>query len=49
MYALLRGVMRLIVSVYLFASFRVEGRENVPRAGGLLVCPNHPSDRKSVV
>lgn len=43
MYALLRGVMRLIVTVYLFGSFRVEGREHVPRSGGLLVCPNHPS------
>ncbi len=43
MYAFLRGVMRFIVTVYLVGLFRVEGRERFPRAGGVLVCPNHVS------
>lgn len=43
MYAFLRFVMRLIVTVYLAGLFRVEGRERFPRRGGVLVCPNHVS------
>ena len=43
MYAFLRGVMRFIVTVYLFGLFRVEGREQFPRRGAVLVCPNHVS------
>jgi 1-acyl-sn-glycerol-3-phosphate acyltransferase len=41
MYAVLRGLMRFITRVYLIGLFRVEGLENVPRRGGLIVCPNH--------
>ena len=43
MYAFLKGVMRLVTRVYLVGQFSVEGRENVPRTGPLLVCPNHRS------
>lgn len=43
MYALLRGFMRLMVRVYLAGLFRVDGLENVPSEGGLIVCPNHTS------
>jgi 1-acyl-sn-glycerol-3-phosphate acyltransferase len=43
MYAFLRWVMRTIVNVYLVGLFKREGLENVPRRGGLLVCPNHQS------
>jgi 1-acyl-sn-glycerol-3-phosphate acyltransferase len=42
-YALLRGLMRLIVRVYLGRLFVVTGRELVPRRGPLLVCANHVS------
>ena len=42
-YAFLRGLMRLVVGVYLFGLFRCTGRELVPRSGGLIVCPNHQS------
>jgi 1-acyl-sn-glycerol-3-phosphate acyltransferase len=41
MYAFLRGFMRFITSVYLFGLLKVEGLENVPRDGPLIVCPNH--------
>jgi len=43
MYALLRGLMRVIVHVYLVGLFRTEGRAAVPRRGPLLVCANHAS------
>ena len=43
MYAFLRGLMRLIVHVYLAGLFRVTGRPLVPRRGALLVCANHAS------
>lgn len=43
MYAFLRGVMRVIVHVYLAGCFRMTGLERVPRTGGLLVCANHAS------
>jgi 1-acyl-sn-glycerol-3-phosphate acyltransferase len=41
MYAFLRGLMRLMVRVYLAGRFRTVGRESVPRSGALLVCSNH--------
>ena len=41
MYAFLRGLMRFMTTVYLVGLFKVEGLENVPRHGALLVCPNH--------
>jgi len=37
----LRGLMRFMTRVYLVGLFRVEGRENVPLSGGLIVCGNH--------
>ena len=40
-YAFLRGLMRFITTTYLVGLFKVEGIENVPREGPLLVCPNH--------
>jgi 1-acyl-sn-glycerol-3-phosphate acyltransferase len=40
-YAFLRGVMRVITLTYLVGLFKVEGAENVPRQGPLIVCPNH--------
>lgn len=40
-YAFLRGLMRLIAHTYLVGLFRVVGVENVPRAGPLIICPNH--------
>jgi 1-acyl-sn-glycerol-3-phosphate acyltransferase len=42
MYGFLKGVMRFLTLTYLAGGlFRVEGEENVPRTGPLLVCPNH--------
>ncbi len=43
MYAFLRGLMRVITRTWLAGIFRVEGREQVPRTGGLLVAANHSS------
>jgi 1-acyl-sn-glycerol-3-phosphate acyltransferase len=40
-YAFLRWFMRTITGVYLVGLFRVEGMENVPRTGAMIVCPNH--------
>ena len=40
-YAFLRWVMRFITRTYLVGLFNVEGVENVPRTGPLVVCPNH--------
>ena len=40
-YAFLRGFMRFMTGTYLIGLFTVEGRENVPPAGGIIVCPNH--------
>jgi 1-acyl-sn-glycerol-3-phosphate acyltransferase len=40
-YAFLRWVMRFITRTYLLGLFSVEGAENVPRTGPLIVCPNH--------
>ena len=41
MYAFLRGLMRFMTRTYLVGLFKVEGLENVPREGALIVCPNH--------
>ncbi|MHB8572311.1 MAG: lysophospholipid acyltransferase family protein [Candidatus Dormibacteria bacterium] len=40
-FPLLAGLIRLIARVYLGQRFRVEGLENVPRSGPLLVVANH--------
>jgi 1-acyl-sn-glycerol-3-phosphate acyltransferase len=40
-YAFLRAFMRFMVRVYLAGLFTLDGLENVPREGPLLVCPNH--------
>jgi 1-acyl-sn-glycerol-3-phosphate acyltransferase len=40
-YAFLRGLMRLMVRVYLAGLFEIHGIDNVPRSGPLLICPNH--------
>jgi len=41
MYAFLRGLMRFMTRTYLVGLFQVEGAENVPRHGPVIVCPNH--------
>ena len=41
MYAFLRGVMRVITLTYLAGLFTIEGSENIPRTGPVIVCPNH--------
>jgi 1-acyl-sn-glycerol-3-phosphate acyltransferase len=41
MYAFLRWLMRFMTRTYLAGLFTVEGRENVPREGPAIVCPNH--------
>ncbi len=40
-YALMRWIMRLLTRTYLIGLFRVNGAENVPRRGPLMICPNH--------
>jgi 1-acyl-sn-glycerol-3-phosphate acyltransferase len=40
-YAILRWMMRFITRGYLVGLFEVDGLENVPRSGALIVCPNH--------
>jgi 1-acyl-sn-glycerol-3-phosphate acyltransferase len=40
-YAFLKGFMRLMTLTFLVGLFTVEGKENVPRTGPLIVCPNH--------
>ncbi len=43
-YPILRGLARLAARVYLAGGLlEIEGLENVPASGGLLVCPNHIS------
>jgi 1-acyl-sn-glycerol-3-phosphate acyltransferase len=37
----LRGLMRFMTRTYLVGLFTVEGAENVPLSGGLIVCGNH--------
>ena len=41
LYAFLRGFMRFMTRTYLVGLFTIEGLENVPRTGPLIVCPNH--------
>jgi 1-acyl-sn-glycerol-3-phosphate acyltransferase len=40
-YAFLRAKMRLLTRTYLAGLFKVVGVENAPRAGALIICPNH--------
>jgi 1-acyl-sn-glycerol-3-phosphate acyltransferase len=41
-YAFLRGLMRFLTRTFLAGGlFTVEGAQNVPRSGALVVCPNH--------
>jgi 1-acyl-sn-glycerol-3-phosphate acyltransferase len=40
-YALMRALMRALVTVYLAGLFQAVGVENIPRTGPLLICPNH--------
>ena len=40
-YLLLRALMRFLTTTFLVGLFRVEGVENVPRHGALIVCANH--------
>ncbi len=40
-YAFMRWLMRFMTRTYLVGLFEVEGRENVPPEGPLIVCPNH--------
>jgi 1-acyl-sn-glycerol-3-phosphate acyltransferase len=40
-YALMRALMRTLVTVYLGGLFKAVGVENIPRTGPLLICPNH--------
>jgi 1-acyl-sn-glycerol-3-phosphate acyltransferase len=40
-YALMRALMRTLVMVYLAGLFKAVCVENIPRAGPLLICPNH--------
>jgi len=42
-FAFLKWVMRFLTRGFLVGLFRVEGRDLVPRTGGLLVCSNHSS------
>jgi len=37
----MRGLMRFMTSTFLVGLFKVEGLENVPRQGPLVVCANH--------
>lgn len=41
MYAFLKGIMRFLTRTYLVGLFHIEGLENVPGTGALIVCPNH--------
>jgi 1-acyl-sn-glycerol-3-phosphate acyltransferase len=43
-YAFMRWLLRVIARVYLGPLFHMEGRERVPRRGGLMVCANHSSN-----
>jgi 1-acyl-sn-glycerol-3-phosphate acyltransferase len=40
-YALMRALMRTLVTIYLASLFKAVGVENIPRTGPLLICPNH--------
>ncbi len=40
-YTFMRGLMRFMTSTFLVGLFKVEGLENVPRQGALVVCANH--------
>ncbi len=40
-YAFMRWLMRAITRTFLVGLFKVSGLENVPRAGPVIICPNH--------
>src|SRR5712692_3820132 len=40
-YAFMRWLMRAITRTFLLGLFKVSGLENVPRAGPVIICPNH--------
>ena len=40
-YAFMRWLMRAITCTFLIGLFKVSGLENVPRAGPVIICPNH--------
>ena len=40
-YAFMRWLMRAITRTFLIGLFKVSGLENVPRAGPVIICPNH--------
>ncbi len=40
-YAFMRWLMRFMTRTYLVGLVTIEGAENVPRTGAVLVCPNH--------
>lgn len=40
-YAFMRWLMRALTRTYLIGLFKVTGRENVPRHGSVIICPNH--------
>src|SRR5436309_476962 len=44
MYAAMRWLMRFMTTTYLAGLFKVNGLENVPRHGPLIVCPNHSAN-----
>lgn len=41
MYAFMRWLMRFMTRTYLVGLFKVDGAENVPRHGPVMICPNH--------
>jgi 1-acyl-sn-glycerol-3-phosphate acyltransferase len=40
-YALMRWLMRALTRTFLVGLFKVDGLENVPRSGPVIICPNH--------
>jgi len=40
-YAFMRWLMRALTRTFLVGLFKVDGLENVPRSGPVIICPNH--------
>jgi 1-acyl-sn-glycerol-3-phosphate acyltransferase len=40
-YAFMRWLMRALTRTFLVGLFRIDGLENVPRSGPVIICPNH--------